>query len=89
LADANRDPESFPDPHTLRLERRPAGHLAFGAGPHACPGSALIRQAAQPAVARFATHFAGREIRFEAVPEPGVTVRSLRSLLIQCRFAAG
>ena len=82
LADANRDPDVFPDPHRLRLDRRPTGHVAFGAGPHACAGAALIRAAARPAIAHFAERFSGRRVTFHAVPDKGVTLRSLRSLRI-------
>ncbi|MBM3797534.1 MAG: cytochrome P450 [Acidobacteria bacterium] len=54
LADANRDAEAFPEPDLLRLDRDASGHLAFGAGPHACVGGALIRVAAGVAVRAFA-----------------------------------
>ncbi|MEU8540710.1 cytochrome P450 [Streptomyces sp. NPDC048717] len=42
---ANRDPERHPDPDVLDLTRpRPhPRHLAFGHGPHGCPGSQLAR----------------------------------------------
>jgi cytochrome P450 len=40
---ANRDPEVFPDPHTLDLERDPNPHVAFGVGPHFCLGAHLAR----------------------------------------------
>ena len=46
---ANRDPEVFPDPHTLRFDRRGPSHLAFGTGLHACVGAALIKSAAAAA----------------------------------------
>ena len=41
---ANRDADRFPDPGTVRLDRRAAAsHFAFGAGEHVCPGAALSR----------------------------------------------
>jgi cytochrome P450 len=44
-ASANRDESVFADGETFDLERRKAGaHLAFGSGPHHCPGAALARQ---------------------------------------------
>jgi cytochrome P450 len=40
---ANLDPREFPDPDTVDLQREPNRNLAFGAGPHRCPGSHLAR----------------------------------------------
>ncbi|MHC3474608.1 cytochrome P450 [Streptomyces sp. 7R007] len=40
---ANRDPEVFPDPETIDFARSPNPHVAFGFGPHYCPGGMLAR----------------------------------------------
>jgi cytochrome P450 len=40
---ANRDPEMFPNPHELLLDRQNNRHVAFGSGPHRCIGAALAR----------------------------------------------
>lgn len=44
VALANRDETVFPSPDEFRLDRvRPAPHLSFGFGSHACVGNALAR----------------------------------------------
>ncbi|WP_416957303.1 cytochrome P450 [Streptomyces sp. Agncl-13] len=43
LPAANWDPEAFPDPEVLALERPASHHLAFGWGPHQCVGQQLAR----------------------------------------------
>src|SRR4051794_22496269 len=44
LASANRDETTYEDPDAFRLDRpSPKDHLAFGGGPHVCPGAALAR----------------------------------------------
>ena len=44
LASSNRDPEVFDHPEEFRLDRANLfSHLAFGGGPHVCPGAALAR----------------------------------------------
>ncbi|MCI0542086.1 MAG: cytochrome P450 [Verrucomicrobiales bacterium] len=40
---ANHDPEHFPDPGQVILDRTPNRHLAFGAGPHTCLGAPVAR----------------------------------------------
>jgi cytochrome P450 len=44
LASANRDETMYDDPDAFRLDRPSAReHLAFGGGPHICPGASLAR----------------------------------------------
>lgn len=40
---ANRDPHIFPDPERIDFDRVPNPHVAFGFGPHYCPGGMLAR----------------------------------------------
>ncbi|WP_330298672.1 cytochrome P450 [Streptomyces sp. NBC_00503] len=51
LEGANFDPAAFENPDELDLEREsPAAHLAFGAGRHFCPATALARTHAEIAL---------------------------------------
>jgi cytochrome P450 len=47
---ATRDPEVFPDPTEVRLDRSPNRHIAFGASEHRCLGSHLARAELQIAL---------------------------------------
>jgi cytochrome P450/ferredoxin-NADP reductase len=40
---ANHDPDVFPDPEAVRLDRNPKRHLSFGTGVHRCAGAHLAR----------------------------------------------
>ena len=48
---ANRDPAHHgPDAHLFDTARQQKGHLAFSAGPHACPGALLAKMEARVAL---------------------------------------
>ena len=73
LASANRDETHFDDSASFRLDREdPRGHLAFGGGPHVCPGASLARLEARVAVEVFLERVAAvRPVdpgRYEPVP---------------------
>jgi cytochrome P450 len=51
LGAANHDPEQFPNPDILLLERNPNRHLGFGWGPHSCIGTMLAQITIQQLVA--------------------------------------
>jgi cytochrome P450 len=54
LASANRDESTYDDPDTFRLDRpSPKDHLAFGGGPHVCPGAMLARLEGRVAIEVF------------------------------------
>jgi cytochrome P450 len=40
---AMRDPEAYPDPDTIRFDRKPPVPLIFGGGPHYCLGAHLAK----------------------------------------------
>jgi cytochrome P450 len=83
LLAANRDRDRYADPGTLDLTRPPAGHLAFGHGPHYCVGAPLARLEGQIAIGRLLRRFPALAL----AGEPGdlhwrgsLLVRSLSSL---------
>ncbi|OBG96117.1 cytochrome [Mycobacterium sp. E3251] len=49
----NRDPRKFPEPDVFDIHRPNArSHVAFGRGPHACPGAPLARTEARVSIER-------------------------------------
>jgi cytochrome P450 len=85
---ANRDPRRFQDPAALDLDRRANSHLAFGTGPHACPGAGLARTVGRIAIGALVE----RSARLELVPpgpvwEDDVRARGLVSLRLGYEMA--
>ncbi|MBL8293235.1 MAG: cytochrome P450 [Bryobacterales bacterium] len=85
LAAANRDPAQFPHPDRLQLSREASGHLAFGAGPHTCAGSALIRMAAEIATTALLETTTSVDLRLPVQWIGGLAIRAPGSLLVVLR----
>jgi cytochrome P450 len=74
---AARDPEAFPDPHRIDIDRRPR-HLAFASGAHICLGLHLARRELKIVLEAFLSRFAsirlqeGKGYRFHPGPVLGV-----------------
>ncbi|MFC4161436.1 cytochrome P450 [Chitinimonas lacunae] len=49
LGSANRDPDQYPDPDRLDIERERNHHMSFADGPHYCVGAPLARIEAEEA----------------------------------------
>ena len=72
---ANRDPERFPEPDQLDLDRNAAAHLAFGHGIHRCVGAPLAKAEAEIALRALLTRFSGIRL---AVPADQLEWRHTR-----------
>ncbi|WP_293902250.1 cytochrome P450 [Phenylobacterium sp.] len=57
LRAANRDPETYEDPHRFDVSRKHKPHVAFGGGAHICIGAPLARLEAQVALVKLFERF--------------------------------
>lgn len=85
---ANHDPARFPEPGRLDVRRDAAGHLAFGAGPHSCPGAPLIRMAVAVATAALLEATRRVELAGEVEWIDGFAIRVPASLPVVCDGSA-
>ena len=69
---ANRDPDVFPDPDRIDLDRDPNPHLAYGNGHHFCTGAVLARMQTELLVDTFLERLPGLRL---AVPADQVAWR--------------
>jgi cytochrome P450 len=58
LEAANRDSQIFDAPHCVKHDRQPNPHVAFGFGPHRCPGASVSRLEIQIALRALLETFA-------------------------------
>lgn len=61
---SNRDPKVFDAPDEMDIDRKRlvANYLAFGAGPHTCPGTSLTRLELRTVLEKIITRFSGVEL---------------------------
>lgn len=83
LAEANRDPQQFPDPDQLDFERNATGHLAFGYGLHACLGAVLIRASAPVALRQLTPLLQSADLVSIEWPLDPRNIRSPRAIRIR------
>jgi cytochrome P450 len=63
----NHDPEAFPSPDDILLDRFPNRHAAFGLGVHRCIGSNLARMSFKTMIREVLTRVPDYEIRHEGI----------------------
>ena len=81
---ANRDPQQFPDPDKVILDRQNNRHVAFGAGIHRCAGSNLARMELRVAIEEFIRRIPNFELTDPAqVTWAGGQVRGPRQVPIR------
>jgi len=75
LGAGNRDPERFPDPDRLILDRRDNAPLSFGGGIHYCLGAPLARLEAQVAFPALVGRFPRLALDGEPVRRNSLSIR--------------
>src|SRR5262245_43588886 len=86
IASANRDGSAFERPAEFQLGRpHPRDHLAFGTGPHICPGAALARLETLALLEAFCARVAAFRLADGCTPEPNPVfwANGWRSLVVR------
>jgi cytochrome P450 len=84
LAQANRDPDVYPDPDRMDITRDGPAPLTFGHGEHFCAGTALARLETEELITMLLPRLPGARILNEPIDwRPTPAFRCPRELLIQ------
>lgn len=90
-AAANRDPDVFTDPDSVRLDRASNPHLTFGVGPHRCIGATLAKLELRIVLERLLARIPDYRVDRQAVhptPSCGTTFGSQRIPVVFTRAQA-
>ncbi|GAB4274361.1 MAG: cytochrome P450 [Pararhodobacter sp.] len=80
LGAANMDPAKWGDPDVFRIDRKPVGHMGFGAGIHGCVGQNLARAELQALLTVMLERIDRIEPAGEPVWRPNNAIRALDKL---------
>lgn len=80
LGAANMDPDKWGDPERFRIDRRPTGHMAFGAGIHGCVGQNIARAEMEAILTALAARVARIEPDGDAPWRPNNAIHALDRL---------
>ncbi|MFN3275676.1 MAG: cytochrome P450 [Paracoccus sp. (in: a-proteobacteria)] len=80
LGAANSDPQKWGDPELYRADRRPQGHMGFGAGIHGCVGQNIARAEIEALLTAMIARVDRIEPAGEPVWRPGNAIRALDRL---------
>ncbi len=86
-----RDPQVHANPHVFDIDRADKEHIAFGAGPHFCPGADLARLAAHVAVPALFERFPGLALAVppdDVQPLPSFIANDVAALPVLLRHSA-
>lgn len=83
LGAANLDPDHWPDAASFDITRKTAGHLALGAGAHACVGQNIARAEGQAVLRALAEHVARIELAGTPVWRPNNAIHALDTLPVR------
>jgi cytochrome P450 len=79
---AGRDPDAHERPDEFDITRKPARHLAFGHGVHACPGAQLAREQVRVTLETLTRELPGLRLDGPVEMLPSLIHRSPRELVL-------
>lgn len=87
LGAANMDPDKWGDPEAFRIDRRPQGHMAFGAGVHGCVGQNIARAEMEALLKVMIRKVARIELAGDPIWRPNNSIHALDQLPLRLHAA--